>query len=106
MKKESVLDFTSLEPVDNLDEEELAIHQDLINGKYQSIDSTEVRKHYVKVFKEANKRSKAISLRLQESDYIGIKVKARELGLPYQSLINSIIHRFLTDDLDFKMKKA
>ena len=106
MKKEQILDFASLEPVDNLDEEELAIHQELINEKYQSIDSPEMRKHYVKVKKDANKRSKAISLRLQENDYIGIKVKARELGLPYQSLINSIIHRFLVNDLDFKIKNV
>lgn len=104
MKKHDTLDLMDLEPVDQLDEEELVIHKELITGNTISVDSTETRARYAKIFKESNKRSKAINLRLQENDYIGIKAKAMELGMPYQSLINSIIHRFLTGDLHSDVK--
>ncbi len=98
MKRMKLLNFTELEPIDELDDEEIAIHKSLKNGEYESLNSSEKQK-YSKIFKESNKRSKAISLRLQERDYIGIKAKAMELGMPYQSLINSIIHTFLTGNL-------
>lgn len=93
------LDLSKLELVDELDEEELEIHNALLSGKAKSIDSPETRKYYAEIFKESNRRSRAISLRLQERDYLDIRARAAELGLPYQSLINSIIHRYLTGEL-------
>lgn len=44
-------------------------------------------------------RSRAVNVRLKEQDYLGLKTKAAELGMPYQSLLNSIIHRFLIGEL-------
>jgi predicted DNA binding CopG/RHH family protein len=87
------IDLTKLEPVDDLDEEELELHNDLTSGKTKSIDSAEVRKYYAKIFKDSNSRSRAINFRLKEQDYIGLKAKALELGMP---LLNSIVHQFLT----------
>ena len=105
-KHEYSLDLTSLEPIDKLDEEELALHKEIKSGNYVLHSDEDTKHKYAKIFKAANSRSKAISLRLQENDYIGIKAKAMELGLPYQSLINSIIHRFLSGDLRSKMNSA
>lgn len=65
MNKESkYLDLTLLEPIDQLDDEELEFHQALTSGETLSIDSNESRKYYSKIFKEANSRSRAISVRL------------------------------------------
>jgi predicted DNA binding CopG/RHH family protein len=36
---------------------------------------------------------------MTENDYRGIKYRAADEGLPYQSLISSIIHRYLTGQL-------
>jgi len=44
MKKNKYLELSQLEPVDNLDDEELEFHHALINGKTESIDSAETRK--------------------------------------------------------------
>ncbi len=99
MKKGNYIDLTMLEPIDALDEEELEFHNDLTSGKTKSIDSPEVRKYYARIFKDSNSRSRAINFRLKEQDYIGLKAKALELGLPYQSLLNSIVHQFLTGKL-------
>jgi hypothetical protein len=40
-----------------------------------------------------------ISLRLPEVDMAAIRVEARRLGIPYQTLIGSILHRFATGQL-------
>lgn len=96
--KTQYLDLSQLEAVDTLDDEELELHNALINGETESIDSALVRKRYTTLFRESNRRSRAVNVRLKEQDYIGLKTKALELGMPYQSLLNSIIHRFLNGE--------
>ena len=98
-KKKLLFDITQLEPIDELDEEELSIHKDIQAGKGLLCNDEVVMMKYAKIFKEANHKRKALSIRMLEADYIGIKTKALELGMPYQSLINSVIHRYLTGDL-------
>ena len=99
MNKNKYLDLTLLEPLDELDDEELALHNALVNGETTSVDSLDTRKYYSKIFKESNNRSRAVNVRLKEQDYLGLKTKALELGMPYQSLLNSIIHQYLTGKL-------
>lgn len=44
-------------------------------------------------------KKKAISIRLLEADLEGIKARAIREGVPYQTLISSIIHKYLVGDL-------
>jgi len=39
-------------------------------------------------------KTKNINIRLSESDILKIKAKALEKGLPYQTLISSIVHQY------------
>ena len=45
------------------------------------------------------KKDKRINLRLTQKDYHQIQVKAIEDGIPYQTLISSIIHKYLNGSL-------
>ena len=45
------------------------------------------------------KKNKRINLRLTEKDYTQIQIKAVEEGVPYQTLISSLIHRYLSGSL-------
>jgi len=45
------------------------------------------------------KKDKRITIRLYDHDYIGIQKKAMEMGIPYQTLISGIIHRYIEGDL-------
>jgi predicted DNA binding CopG/RHH family protein len=45
------------------------------------------------------KKDKRINLRLTQKDYHQIQVKAVEEGIPYQTLISSIIHKYLNGSL-------
>lgn len=98
-KKTLLIDFTKLEPIDHLDDDELLIHNELREGKLILHTDAVTKKTYAAIFKESNRKRKALSLRMPENDYIGIKAKALVLGIPYQALINSVIHRYLTGDL-------
>jgi predicted DNA binding CopG/RHH family protein len=40
-------------------------------------------------------KNKRINIRLSERDLLGIQAKAVEEGLPYQTLISSILHKYL-----------
>lgn len=44
-------------------------------------------------------KDKRITIRLYEHDYQGIQKKALEMGIPYQTLISGIIHRYIEGDL-------
>lgn len=45
------------------------------------------------------KKDKRINLRLSEKDYHQIQIKAIEEGIPYQTFISSIIHKYLNGSL-------
>lgn len=49
MNKNKYLDLTLLEQLDELDDEELAFHNALINGKTIFIDSLNTCKYYAKI---------------------------------------------------------
>ncbi|HMK57228.1 MAG TPA: hypothetical protein VK448_11370 [Dissulfurispiraceae bacterium] len=44
-------------------------------------------------------KDKRITIRLYDHDYKGIQKKALEMGIPYQTLISGIIHRYIEGDL-------
>ena len=49
--------------------------------------------------KNSLKKNKRITLRLYEHDYIGIQEKALEVGIPYQTLISGLIHRYIEGNI-------
>ena len=48
------------------------------------------------------KKDKRITIRLYDYDFIGIQKKAMEMGMPYQTLISGIIHRYVEGDIKIK----
>ena len=44
-------------------------------------------------------KNKRINIRLAEQDLVGIQTKAVEEGLPYQTLISSVLHKYLSGRL-------
>ena len=45
------------------------------------------------------KKNKAISLRIAEYDLEKLKEKAVSDGIPYQTLINTVLHKYVTNQL-------
>jgi predicted DNA binding CopG/RHH family protein len=53
----------------------------------------ELKSRYAKIAKNTLKKNKSITIRLAERDLQRIKAKAAEEGVPYQTLITSILHK-------------
>jgi len=44
------------------------------------------------------RKDRRVTIRLYDHDYKGIQKKALEMGIPYQTLISGIIHRYIEGD--------
>ncbi|MCX6353752.1 MAG: antitoxin [Candidatus Aureabacteria bacterium] len=53
--------------------------------------------------KSALIKNKRVNIRISERDLIQIQKKAAEEGLPYQTLMSSVLHKYVTGQL---MKKS
>ena len=82
------------------DKEEKAIIDAYEKGKMKL--STPSRKEIEAIKATAKKtlvKNKRITIRLYDHDYQGIQKKAMEMGIPYQTLISSVLHKYITDRL-------
>jgi predicted DNA binding CopG/RHH family protein len=79
---------------------EKQIERDLELGKYVSRGPAEVRR-ITKMAREQVRREKAeaksarVNLRFTKTELSALKDHARELGIPYQTFIYSIVHQYL-----------
>ena len=46
-----------------------------------------------------SRKTKNVNVRISEHDLASLKRKAEQQGMPYQTLITSVLHRFVTDRL-------
>ena len=76
-----------------LDSEEKKIEKDF--DSYKSA-SRETKARIGKII-EGSKKSRPISLRINERDLSILKEKAGKNGLPYQTMINVVLHKYATD---------
>ena len=60
--------------------------------------SKKTRKRIKKIILKANEKNR-VTLRLNNQTLELIKRKAQEEGLPYQTLISSILHKYVNDKL-------
>jgi predicted DNA binding CopG/RHH family protein len=85
------------------DNEEKGILDALEKGKMRL--SSPSKKEIESIKAAANstlKKDKRITIRLYDHDFIGIQKKAMEMGIPYQTLISGIIHRYIEGDIKIK----
>ena len=45
------------------------------------------------------KKTRRVNLRVTERDYMLVRARAREEGMPYQTLLSSIIHKYVSGRL-------
>ena len=81
-----------------LDEFEKDILQSVEANEWKSKNNTKERlkelQSYIK-----NEKKKVISLRLSENDIYELKKKALENSIPYQNLVQMLIHQFVTNKI-------
>ncbi|MCK5520849.1 MAG: hypothetical protein KAI81_07035 [Candidatus Marinimicrobia bacterium] len=63
------------------------------------VEITGKKKEEIENIIRAAAKKRSISLRLSNQDYEGIKNRANQEGLPYQTLITSILHKYINNQL-------
>jgi predicted DNA binding CopG/RHH family protein len=94
MKK---LSRKSFEP---LDQEEKDLMESIEREEWRSVKNIKQEKEKaIAAARNTLKKDKRINLRLTQKDYRQIQIKAIEEGIPYQTLISSIVHKYLNGSL-------
>ena len=81
--------------IDKMTEEEKLIEDDIDNLRVVS----KSKKDKINKIIQRARKNRAISLRIANFDLDKIKEKANNDGIPYQTLINTILHKYITNQL-------
>ncbi len=83
-----------------LDKEEKELLKSLERDEWESVENLddEIQKHR-EIAKNTLKKDQRINIRLSSNDLDSLKTTAAELGLPYQTLISSILHQYASGRL-------
>ena len=83
-----------------IDKEERDLMESIESDEWHSVKDIEKEKEKaIEAARNTLKKDKRINLRLTQKDYHQIQIKAIEEGIPYQTLISSIIHKYLNGSL-------
>lgn len=83
-----------------LDEEELQILGDFERGEFESIQNFRAEKRSLEAAaKRSLKTDKRINIRISSRDLEKLQKRAVMDGVPYQTLIASTLHKFVTGKL-------
>ena len=80
-----------------IDDEEKDLIDSIEKDEWQSTDDVNTQKSRAMKFADATMRKdKRMNIRISERDLRNLKIKAMEEGLPYQTLVSMIIHKYLS----------
>ena len=84
----------------SLDKDEQELQNSIESGQWKPVKNfpAEIKK-YAEYAKNTLKKDKRISIRMSKQDFIGIQTKAIDEGIPYQTLITSITHKYIIGKL-------
>ena len=83
-----------------IDQEEKDLMESIERDEWQPVKNfDQEREKAIEAARNTLKKDKRINLRLSQKDYRKIQIKAIEEGIPYQTLISSIVHKYLNGSL-------
>lgn len=84
----------------HLDEEERRILQDFERGEFESLRNFRQEKRQMEdAARRMLQKGKRINIRISDRDLERIRKRAAAEGMPYQTLISSTLHKFVTGRL-------
>ncbi len=87
-----------------IDQEEKDLMESIERDEWQPVKKFDQEKEKaIAAARNTLKKEKRINLRLTQKDYHQIQIKAIEEGLPYQTLISSLVHKYLNGSLTPKL---
>ena len=81
-------------------DEEREILEAYEKGQLEPVENEEVKKReLIEAAGNTMTKTKRISIRLPEKDLEKLRIKASETGIPYQTIIGSLVHQYTTGRL-------
>ena len=83
-----------------LNREEREIRNSVEKGEWKSVRQTgkELQK-YIQYARDTLRKNRRLNIRLPQSDLEAIRIKAIQEGIPYQTLIASVLHKYVAGRL-------
>jgi len=83
-----------------LSKEEKELLESVEKGEWKTIPNFKKEaKRYQEYAKATFRKDKRVNIRISEKDLVNIQKKALQEGLPYQTLISSVLHKYITGRL-------
>lgn len=80
----------------SLTKEERAILESVERGEWSSVgDVAEEKKRYEALAGKMLRKDKRVNIRMSERDLVRFQKKAAEEGIPYQTLMSSVLHKYI-----------
>lgn len=82
------------------DKYEKEIEESFEKEEWRSVkDLKKTRSDYMRYAKNSFLKNKRINIRISEKDLTNLKAKSLEEGVPYQTLISSVLHKYISGKL-------
>ena len=90
-----------------LNKDEKEILKDFEAGEFESVLTPRRKKYIQASAEETFKKDKRINIRISSRDLTSLQRRALEEGIPYQTLVSSILHKYVSGGLrDIVANKA
>jgi len=84
----------------NIKKDEKELLDSVEKGEWRSVANLKGESsRYEEYAKATFRKDKRINIRISEKDLLGLQQRALKEGLPYQTLISSILHKFVSGQL-------
>lgn len=83
-----------------LDKEEKQILGAIESGRWEQIKPGKSElEHYAQMARQTLRKDERMNIRISRADINRLKSKAAEEGIPYQTLVSSILHKYVSGTL-------
>lgn len=83
-----------------LTKEEQALLKSFEEGEWSPVEDLSARKKELTEYaRNTVRKDRRLNIRISERDLVELQKKAVEEGLPYQTYVSSIIHKFISGNL-------
>jgi predicted DNA binding CopG/RHH family protein len=73
--------------------------KDIESQSSEYIPISESKHKQIETILEKGRKTRNINIRISEYDLVRLKQRSEEEGIPYQTLITSVLHKFVTNQL-------
>ncbi len=82
-----------------LDKDERNLVASLERGEWTSVRDAKAIRRYLESARRTLRKNRRINIRLSQQDLEALQMRALQEGIPYQTLVSSVLHRYVAGRL-------